>query len=140
LATLPLELEVVKEGDDGDISLLTNDELEITREFNKMVDEIVKLTETSTLNFARAGSFHIYRSNIKRRCVKCPEETEQVHEAKVPEQAGAWEDRKAEAEGVVVDLAQVPAVTVFARTVGKECLINQANLVLSKSALNVGLL
>jgi len=44
LATLPLELEVVKEGDAGDISLLDNEELLITREFNKMVDEIVKLT------------------------------------------------------------------------------------------------
>jgi len=44
LATLPLELEVVKEGDAGDISLLDNEDLLITREFNKMVDEIVKLT------------------------------------------------------------------------------------------------
>ena len=50
LATLPLELEVVKEGDAGDISLLSNNELEITQEFNKMVDEIVKLTETSSPN------------------------------------------------------------------------------------------
>ena len=48
LATLPLELEVVKEGDAGDISLLDNKELLIAREFNKMVDEIVKLTETSS--------------------------------------------------------------------------------------------
>jgi Mrp family chromosome partitioning ATPase len=45
LATLPLELEVVKEGDAGDISLLANDELAITKEFNKMVDKIVKLTK-----------------------------------------------------------------------------------------------
>jgi ATP-binding protein involved in chromosome partitioning len=44
LATLPLELEVVKEGDAGDISLLDNEELLITQEFNKMVDEILKLT------------------------------------------------------------------------------------------------
>ena len=44
LATLPLELEVVKEGDAGDISLLDNEDLLITQEFNKMVDEIVKLT------------------------------------------------------------------------------------------------
>jgi Mrp family chromosome partitioning ATPase len=50
LATLPLELEVVKEGDAGDISLLTNDELTITQKFNKMVDEVVKLTETSSPN------------------------------------------------------------------------------------------
>ncbi len=44
LATLPLELEVVKEGDAGDIGLLDNDGLLITREFNKMVDKIVELT------------------------------------------------------------------------------------------------
>ena len=44
LAMLPLELEVVKEGDAGDISLLDNTALLITREFNKMVDEIVNLT------------------------------------------------------------------------------------------------
>jgi Mrp family chromosome partitioning ATPase len=44
LATLPLELEVVKEGDAGDIGLLDNDALLITREFNKMVDKIIELT------------------------------------------------------------------------------------------------
>ena len=48
LATLPLELEVVKEGDVGDISLLDKKELLITQEFNKMVDEIVKLTKISS--------------------------------------------------------------------------------------------
>ena len=48
LAILPFELEVVKEGDAGDISLLAKKELPITQEFNKMVDEIVKLTETSS--------------------------------------------------------------------------------------------
>ena len=48
LATLPLELEVVKEGDAGDISLLDNKALLITQEFNKMVDEIVKLTDPKT--------------------------------------------------------------------------------------------
>jgi ATP-binding protein involved in chromosome partitioning len=48
LATLPLELEVVKEGDVGDISLLDKKELLITQEFNKMVDEIVNLTKTSS--------------------------------------------------------------------------------------------
>ncbi|MGD9289466.1 MAG: Mrp/NBP35 family ATP-binding protein [Desulfobacterales bacterium] len=46
LAKLPLELEVVKEGDAGDISLLDNKALSITREFNKMVAEIVSLTDT----------------------------------------------------------------------------------------------
>jgi ATP-binding protein involved in chromosome partitioning len=44
LATLPLELEVVKKGDAGDLSLLDSDELLIAGELNKMVDEIVKLT------------------------------------------------------------------------------------------------
>jgi ATP-binding protein involved in chromosome partitioning len=48
LAKLPLELEVVKEGDAGDISLLDNNALLITQEFNKMVDEIVKLTDPRT--------------------------------------------------------------------------------------------
>lgn len=45
LATLPLELDVVKEGDAGDISILDNNALLITREFNKMVDKIVELTQ-----------------------------------------------------------------------------------------------
>jgi len=44
LATLPFEMEVVKEGDAGDISILDNDKLLITRAFNGMVDEIVELT------------------------------------------------------------------------------------------------
>ena len=48
LATLPLELEVVKKGDAGDISLLANNALAITQEFNKMVDEIVNLTKRSS--------------------------------------------------------------------------------------------
>ena len=50
LATLPLELEVVKKGDAGDISFLDNKTLLITREFNKMVDEIVKLTDPRTFS------------------------------------------------------------------------------------------
>jgi len=48
LATLPLEVEVVKEGDAGDLSFLGSDELLIAREFSKMVDEIVKLTGPNT--------------------------------------------------------------------------------------------
>ena len=48
LATLPLELEVVKEGDAGDLSLLDNDALLIAGEFRKMVDEIVKLADPNT--------------------------------------------------------------------------------------------
>jgi hypothetical protein len=41
LAKLPLELEVVKEGDTGDVSLLDNKELLINKEFNKMVTVII---------------------------------------------------------------------------------------------------
>ena len=48
LATLPFELEVVKEGDVGDISFLDNEELLITQEFNNMVNEITKITQKDT--------------------------------------------------------------------------------------------
>jgi hypothetical protein len=41
LAKLPLELEMVKEGDTGDVSLLDNKELLINKEFNKMVTVII---------------------------------------------------------------------------------------------------
>ena len=44
LATLPFDPEVVKKGDMGNMDLLDNDQVLITREFNKMVDEIVKLS------------------------------------------------------------------------------------------------
>lgn len=45
LGTLPLEPEVVKQGDEGEVSLLDNKDLQLTRDFDKMVDEILKLTE-----------------------------------------------------------------------------------------------
>jgi Mrp family chromosome partitioning ATPase len=48
LATLPLEPAVVIAGDTGDIDFLSNSDLPITREFNKMVDEILKLTGGDT--------------------------------------------------------------------------------------------
>jgi Mrp family chromosome partitioning ATPase len=48
LATLPFEPEVVKEGDVGDISFFDNVALSITQEFNKMVDEIVRITQMNT--------------------------------------------------------------------------------------------
>ncbi|MBW2620358.1 MAG: P-loop NTPase [Deltaproteobacteria bacterium] len=48
LGTLPMEPEIVKRGDAGDLSLLDNQELLITREFNKIVDEIVRITKTLT--------------------------------------------------------------------------------------------
>lgn len=46
LATLPLDTEIVKEGDLGDISFLDNRALLITREFAKIVDKVVKLTSS----------------------------------------------------------------------------------------------
>jgi Mrp family chromosome partitioning ATPase len=58
LAKLPLELEVVKEGDAGDVSLLDNKELLITQEFNKMVAEIVKLTDPKTSSSAHSDKYY----------------------------------------------------------------------------------
>jgi len=48
LGTLPLEPEVVSNGDIGSIAVLENNDFLITREFNKIVDEIVNLTKTRT--------------------------------------------------------------------------------------------
>ena len=45
LATLPLELEVVRQGDKGDTSFLDNDELPVTNEFNKLVENILDVME-----------------------------------------------------------------------------------------------
>lgn len=42
LGCLPLEPEVVKQGDSGRIAVLESDQIAYTREFNKIVDEIVK--------------------------------------------------------------------------------------------------
>ncbi|MGD2029071.1 MAG: Mrp/NBP35 family ATP-binding protein [Desulfobacterales bacterium] len=47
LGTLPLEPEIVERGDAGDLGLLDNPELSITQEFNRIVDEIVKITSSS---------------------------------------------------------------------------------------------
>ena len=44
LATLPFEPEIVREGDLGAVDLLDDKGLPLTREFDKMVDEIVRLT------------------------------------------------------------------------------------------------
>jgi ATP-binding protein involved in chromosome partitioning len=43
LSTLPLDPEVVNKGDAGDMSLLDDRDHPVTRAFNKMVDEIVKM-------------------------------------------------------------------------------------------------
>ena len=48
LGSLPFEPEVVSKGDAGNMSLLDDHKLLITQEFNKIVDKIVKLTETRT--------------------------------------------------------------------------------------------
>jgi hypothetical protein len=61
LAKLPLELEVVKEGDAGDISLLDNKALLITQEFNKMVDQIVKLTDPGTSSVGYSNKDYVGR-------------------------------------------------------------------------------
>ena len=45
LGTLPLEPQVVMNGDVGNMGLLDDDKLPIAQEFNKMVDEIVQLTQ-----------------------------------------------------------------------------------------------
>jgi predicted Fe-Mo cluster-binding NifX family protein/MinD-like ATPase involved in chromosome partitioning or flagellar assembly len=44
LASLPIEPEVVNQGDSGRLDVLENDRLSFTREFNKMVEKIVELT------------------------------------------------------------------------------------------------
>jgi Mrp family chromosome partitioning ATPase len=46
LGTLPFEPEVVSNGDTGSMTLLDNKKLLITREFNKLVDKIVKMTKS----------------------------------------------------------------------------------------------
>jgi len=48
LGSLPFEPEVVSKGDIGNMSLLDDNKLLITQEFNKIVDKIVKLTETGS--------------------------------------------------------------------------------------------
>jgi len=45
LGSLPFEPEVVSSGDAGNLNFLDSDQLLITQEFNKIVDEVVKLTE-----------------------------------------------------------------------------------------------
>jgi Mrp family chromosome partitioning ATPase/predicted Fe-Mo cluster-binding NifX family protein len=48
LGSLPFEPEVVSKGDTGNMSLLDDNKLLITQEFNKIVDKILKLTETAS--------------------------------------------------------------------------------------------
>ena len=46
LGTLPLEPEVVTNGDTGNMGILDNPDLPITQEFNKIVDQVVKSSAT----------------------------------------------------------------------------------------------
>jgi ATP-binding protein involved in chromosome partitioning len=46
LGTLPLDPQVVSNGDAGDMGLLDNPDLPISREFNKIVDAVIQLSET----------------------------------------------------------------------------------------------
>jgi len=48
LASLPIETEVVKQGDAGNLAGLYDNQLPFTREFNKMVEQIEKLSLTET--------------------------------------------------------------------------------------------
>ena len=48
LGSLPLEPEVVQKGDAGSVSLLDDERLPFTREFNKLVDNIVEIEQAST--------------------------------------------------------------------------------------------
>jgi len=45
LGTLPLDPQVVSNGDVGDMSLLDNPDLPITREFNKIVDAVIEFSD-----------------------------------------------------------------------------------------------
>ncbi len=51
LATLPLVPEVVNKGDSGDMGLLDNRDHPVTRAFNNLVAEIVKITARGTVPF-----------------------------------------------------------------------------------------
>lgn len=53
LASLPLEPEVVRQGDMGSVEFLTNDKLAFARAFKNMVEEIVGLTSTETPVFIK---------------------------------------------------------------------------------------
>ena len=64
LAKLTLELEVVKEGDAGDISLLDNKALSITREFNKMVAEIVSLTDMKAFSSGHGNNHFAVKKTV----------------------------------------------------------------------------
>jgi Mrp family chromosome partitioning ATPase/predicted Fe-Mo cluster-binding NifX family protein len=49
LASLPIDPEVVRQGDTGSVAMLDNENLPFTRTFNNMVDQIIKLNDTEPL-------------------------------------------------------------------------------------------
>ena len=59
LATLPLEVEVVRAGDSGDVGLLDNKSLILTREFDRLVNEIVQLTSCRPSSLDQGGKGYI---------------------------------------------------------------------------------
>ena len=58
LATLPMEPAVVKKGDSGDMNLMDNAHLPITRAFNKMVDEIVRILPGNKISTVEPADLH----------------------------------------------------------------------------------
>ena len=48
LGSLPIEPQVVQQGDEGNVNLLNNDQLAFTQAFDKMVEEIVKIHEADS--------------------------------------------------------------------------------------------
>jgi len=75
---------------------------------------------------------------MKRRCVECHEETEQVHEVKAPEQGGAWGKDRAAAVAEEAVLRQDLMGTVFAQTAVKECPTKWEFPAISRNALSAG--
>ena len=64
LGTLPLEPQVVMNGDSGNMGILDDGKLPITRDFNKMVDEIGQLTQNRTKTVPKnpVGVSHPWKS------------------------------------------------------------------------------
>ena len=62
LASLPFETEIVKQGDEGSLMGLYDDALPFSRAFNRMVDEIEKITQpedtVSTGEVSQSGHIH----------------------------------------------------------------------------------
>jgi ATP-binding protein involved in chromosome partitioning len=49
LASLPIEPEIVKDGDAGSVACLDNGQLQFTKAFNQMLDQVVNLTQKEPL-------------------------------------------------------------------------------------------